>query len=165
MRTIDFLDKRVTGICNELKKLSVKQKFETSDWLIKPGNFLRPEDADADPAPFEPFDSRTMHWYGPDKHYWFRAFLLFVDGKVTQGVDMNHRDILLDRCAKGGQKYRLELQSYTGILHTEFNLIVDLREIDPEIEGLYYDMVVPLEAFPRLEEDGKARRDLENVLN
>lgn len=54
MRTIDFLDKRVTGICNELKKLSVKQKFETSDWLIKPGNFLRPEDADADPAPFEP---------------------------------------------------------------------------------------------------------------
>ena len=35
MRTIDFLDKRVTGICNELKKLSVKQKFETSDWLIK----------------------------------------------------------------------------------------------------------------------------------
>ena len=128
MRTIDFLDKRVTGICNELKKLSVKQKFETSDWLIKPGNFLRPEDADADPAPFEPFDSRTMHWYGPDKHYWFRAdvavpqemdgkplwmhvctqidewddaknpqFLLFVDGKVTQGVDMNHRDILLDQ--------------------------------------------------------------------
>ena len=46
-------------------------------------------------------------------------FLLFVDGKVTQGVDMNHRDILLDRCAKGGQKYRLELQSYTGTLHTE----------------------------------------------
>lgn len=73
MRTIDFLDKRVTGICNELKKLSVKQKFETSDWLIKPGNFLRPENADADPAPFEPFDSRTMHWYGPDKHYWLRG--------------------------------------------------------------------------------------------
>lgn len=51
MRTIDFLDKRVNGICAELKKLSVKQKFETSNWLIKPGNFLRPEDADADPAP------------------------------------------------------------------------------------------------------------------
>ena len=82
MRTIDFLDKRVTGICNELKKLSVKQKFETSDWLIKPGNFLRPEDADADPAPFEPFDSRTMHWYGPDKHYWFRA-----DVAVPQEMD------------------------------------------------------------------------------
>ena len=196
MRTIDFLDKRINGICTELQKLSVKQKFPTDNWLYKPGNFLRPEDADADAAPWEPFDCRTMHWYGPDKHYWFRAdvtvpaemegkplwmhvctqidewddaknpqFLLFVNGVVTQGIDMNHRDVLLDRCAKAGTQYRLELQAYTGILHTEFNLIVDLREVDPEIEGLYYDMVVPLQAFPRLDEDGKARRDLERVLN
>lgn len=196
MRTIEFLDKRITGICAELQKLSVRQRFETADWLYKPGNFLRPEDADADPAPFEPFDCRTMHWYGPDRHYWFRAdvtvpeeldgrplwmhvctqideyddaknpqFLLFVNGKVTQGIDMNHRDVLLDRCARAGEHYRLELQAYTGTLHTEFNLIVDLREVDPEIEGLYYDMVVPLQAFDRLEPDGKPRRDLEHVLN
>ena len=78
---------------------------------------------------------------------------------------MNHRDVLLTRCAKAGETYRLELQAYTGILHTEFNLIVDLREIDPEIQGLYYDLAVPLQAFPRLEPDGKPRRDLERVLN
>lgn len=196
MRTIEFLDKRVNNICNELKKLTVKQRYETTHWLYKTGNFLRPENADEDPVPFEPFDCKTMHWYGPDIHYWFRAdvtvpesfdgkplwmhvctqidewddaknpqFLLFVDGKVTQGIDMNHRDVLLTRCAKAGETYRLELQAYTGILHTEFNLIVDLREIDPEIQGLYYDLAVPLQAFPRLEPDGKPRRDLEWVLN
>lgn len=196
MRTIEFLDKRVNNICNELKKLTVKQRYETTHWLYKTGNFLRPENADEDPVPFEPFDCKTMHWYGPDIHYWFRAdvtvpesfdgkplwmhvctqidewddgknpqFLLFVDGKVTQGIDMNHRDVLLTRCAKAGETYRLELQAYTGILHTEFNLIVDLREIDPEIQGLYYDLAVPLQAFPRLEPDGKPRRDLERVLN
>lgn len=196
MRTIEFLDKRVNNICNELKKLTVKQRYETTHWLYKTGNFLRPENADEDPVPFEPFDCKTMHWYGPDIHYWFRAdvtvpesfdgkplwmhvctqidewddaknpqFLLFVDGKVTQGIDMNHRDVLLTRCAKAGETYRLELQAYTGILHTEFNLIVDLREIDPEIRGLYYDLAVPLQAFPRLEPDGKPRRDLERVLN
>ena len=75
METMSFLDKRINGICTELQKLSVKQKFPTDNWLYKPGNFLRPEDADADPAPFEAFDCRTMHWYGPDKHYWFRADL------------------------------------------------------------------------------------------
>lgn len=196
MRTIEFLDKRIQGICHELKKLSVRQKFETADWQYKAGSFLRPEQADADAAPWEPFDCRTMHWYGPDRHWWFRAevtvpqqmegrplwmhvctqidewddaknpqFLLFVDGTVTQGIDMNHRDVLLTRSAKAGQRCRLDLQSYTGTLHTEFNLIVDLREIDPEIEGLYYDLSVPLWAFPRLEPDGKARRDLERVLN
>lgn len=193
---MDFLDKRINGICTELKKLSVKQKAPTDNWLIKAGNFVHPADAEADPAPFTPFDCRTMHWYGPDKHYWFRGqvtvpdsfegkplwmhvctqieewddaknpqFLLFVNGVATQGVDMNHRDILLDRSAKAGTEYTLELQAYTGILHTEFNLIVDLREVDPEIEGLYYDMWVPLVAFPRLEKESKARLDLERVLN
>ena len=78
---------------------------------------------------------------------------------------MNHRDVLLDRCAKAGTQYRLEMQAYTGILHTEFNLIVDLREVDPAITALYYDMVVPLQAFPRLDPDSKARHDLERVLN
>ena len=196
METMSFLDKRINGICTELQKLSVKQKFPTDSWVYKPGNFLRPEDAEADAAPFEPFDCRTMHWYGPDKHYWFRAdvtvppeldgkplwmhvctqidewddaknpqFLLFVNGVVTQGIDMNHRDVLLDRCAKAGTQYRLEMQAYTGILHTEFNLIVDLREVDPAITALYYDMVVPLQAFPRLDPDSKARHDLERVLN
>ena len=42
---------------------------------------------------------------------------------------------------------------------------MDLREVDPEIEGLYYDLAVPLQAFPRLDADSKARRDLERVLN
>ena len=92
-------------------------------------------------------------------------FLLFVNGVATQGVDMNHRDILLSRAAHLGEHYRLELQAYTGTLHTEFNLLVDMREIDPEIEGLYYDLWVPLQAFPRLERDSAARRDLERVLN
>ena len=40
------------------------------------------------------------------------------------------------------------LQAYTGILHTEFNLIVEMQEIDDRIEKLYYDLWVPLAAFP-----------------
>ncbi len=50
MRTIEFLDKRVNNICNELKKLTVNQRYETTHWLYKTGNFLRPENADEDPV-------------------------------------------------------------------------------------------------------------------
>ena len=141
-------------------------------------------------------NNKISHWYGPDKHYWFRTeitvpesfagrslwlhiqsqieewddaknpqFLIFVDGVVTQGADMNHRDVLLARQAEAGRTYRIDLQAYTGILHTELNLLVDMREIDPEIEGLYYDMVVPLRSFGRLDPDSKPRHDLERVLN
>jgi len=92
-------------------------------------------------------------------------FLLFVNGEIVQGLDMNHREVLIERSAEEGAAYVLELQSYTGTLYSEFNLIVEAREIDPEIEGLYYDIRVPLNAFPRLEKDGRPRRELECVLN
>lgn len=191
-----FLDKRAQAICDELKKLSVRQRRTIDAWFYKKGNFIRPHDAEADETPFLPFDSRIMHWYGPDEHYWFKAdmtvpdsfdgrplwlyvrtqidewddgknpqFLLYVDGEVVQGIDMNHREVLLTRSARAGQTYRLDLQSYTGTLHTEFNLIVEMQEIDPEIAGLYWDMQVPLSAFSRLEEDGASRRELTRALN
>ena len=193
---MQFLDKRVNVICNELKKLKVKQSFPVDNWKYKEGNYIRPEEAEADSIPWEDFDCQTMHWYGLDRHYWFKTtyqvpkeldgkrmwlhvktqidewddaknpqFLLFVNGVVTQGIDMNHREVLLSTSAKAGEELVLELQSYTGILHKEFNLIVEMQEIDQDIEKLYYDLWVPLAAFSRMEEDDKNRRDIETILN
>ena len=193
---MQFLDKRVNVICNELKKLKVKQSVSVDNWKYKEGNYIRPEEAEADSIPWEDFDCQTMHWYGLDRHYWFKTtyqvpkeldgkrmwlhvktqidewddaknpqFLLFVNGVVTQGIDMNHREVLLSTSAKAGEELVLELQSYTGILHKEFNLIVEMQEIDQDIEKLYYDLWVPLAAFSRMEEDDKNRRDIETILN
>lgn len=193
---MDFLDKRVNGICEELKKLKIKQRCPIAAWEYKEGDFIHPEDAAADAAEWQTFDSQTMHWYGKDRHYWFKTtftvpkeldgkpmwmhvrtqidewddaknpqFLLFVNKAVTQGMDMNHRDVLLTEAAVAGETLTLELQSYTGILHTEFNLIAEMQEIDPLIEKLYYDLWVPLAAFSRMDEDDKTRRDIENILN
>ena len=36
-----FLDKRVNVICEELKKLKVKQKFTINNWKYKEGNYIR----------------------------------------------------------------------------------------------------------------------------
>lgn len=193
---MQFLDKRVNVICNELKKLKVKQSVRIDRWKYKEGNYIRPNEAEADSVPWEDFDCQTMHWYGLDRHYWFKTtyqvpreldgkrmwmhvktqidewddaknpqFLLFVNGVATQGIDMNHREVLLDTCAKAGEELVLELQAYTGTLHKEFNLIVEMQEIDREIEKLYYDLWVPLAAFSRMEEDDKNRRDIETILN
>lgn len=191
-----FLDKRVNVICEELKKLKVKQKFVIDNWMYKEGNFIRPEEAEADATAWEKFDCQNMHWYGKDRHYWFKTtyqvpqelegkrmwlhvrtqidewddaknpqFLLFVNGEVIQGIDMNHRDVLLSTAAKAGDVLEIGLQSYTGILHTEFNLIVEMQEIDALIEKLYYDLWVPLAAFSRMEEDDKNRKDILEILN
>ena len=66
-----YLDKRIQGICDELRKLSIRQRAPISGWMYKKGNFIHPEDARHDAAAFSPFDCRNMHWYGPDEHYWF----------------------------------------------------------------------------------------------
>ena len=128
-----YLDKRIQGICDELRKLSIRQRVPISGWMYKKGNFIHPEDARHDAAAFSPFDCRNMHWYGPDEHYWFYSdttvpesfqgkplwmhvctqidewddgknpqFLLFVNGEIVQGIDMNHRDVLLEPQRRGG---------------------------------------------------------------
>ncbi len=193
---MDFIDKRVNVICGELKKLSVVQKIPVENWTFKKGNYIHPAEAEASKEPWQEFDSKTMHWYGPDEHYWFRTaftvpeslhgksmwmnvktqidewddgknpqFLLFVNNVATQGIDMNHRRVFLTDAAVAGQTYRLDLQSYTGTLHTEFNLIVEMLEIDRRIEKLYYDIKVPLSAFSRMEKEDRLRMDTETILN
>lgn len=193
---MDFLDKRVGVICNELKKLKVKQVFLLTQWEYKEGNFIHPEDALKDEAAWENFDCKTMHWYGKDRHYWFRTtytipeeldgksvwirvssqidewddgrnpqFIVFVNGEVYQGIDMNHRECLITRSGKAGETLTIDLQAYTGIMHEEFALRTQIEEIDAEIEKLYYDLWVPLAAFSRMEADDKNRKDIEYVLN
>lgn len=190
-----FLDKRIEVICKELKKLSVVQSKKMDKWYYKKGNYLRPKDAEESVSEWLNFDSKTMHWYGPDEHYWFKTclqipeefhnkpiylnvrtqidewddaknpqFLLFVNGDIVQGIDMNHRTVKICDSGYTGQELNIELQAYTGILHTEFNLLTEIQEISAEIEALYYDLQVPLWAFPRIK-DEKLIKELEIILN
>lgn len=92
-------------------------------------------------------------------------FLVFVNKEVVQGADMNHREVLLRKCAVGGEEMDIDIQAYTGTLHREFRFLVDLYVLDEAINKLYYDLQVPLQAFPRLGEDSKVRLDIQTVLN
>lgn len=191
-----FLDKRVEVICNELKNLKVKQRFVVDNWKYKEGNYIRPEEAEADKTAWKDFDCNSMHWYGKDRHYWFKTvckvpeelnkkpmwlnvrtqiderddarnpqFLLFLNGQIVQGIDINHRDVFLYTEVHGGEELSLDLQAYTGTIHKEFNLIVELQEIDDKIEKLYYDLKVPLSAFARMEKDSKDYMEIKEILN
>ena len=92
-------------------------------------------------------------------------FLVFVNHQVVQGADMNHREVLLRKCAVGGETLDLDIQAYTGTLHREFSFLVDLYVLDEAINKLYYDLQVPLQAFSRLDQDSKVRLDIQTVLN
>ena len=92
-------------------------------------------------------------------------FLVFIDGEVVQGADMNHREVRLFDAAPAGKELAIDVQAYTGTLHTEFNFLVSLYVLDEALNRLYYDLQVPLWAFPRMDPDSKVRLDLQTVLN
>ena len=92
-------------------------------------------------------------------------FLVFINNEVIQGADMNHRDIWLRQSAVGGEELKIDIQAYTGTLHREFRFLVDLYVRDEEINRMYYDLLIPLQAFPRMGEDSKVRMDIQTVLN
>lgn len=92
-------------------------------------------------------------------------FLLFAGGKILQGMDMNHRSVQLTGKAQAGECWEFDIQAYTGTLHSEFDMIAEIWQVDLRIEKLYYDLLVPLQAFGRMEKEDKVRLDLETVLN
>lgn len=92
-------------------------------------------------------------------------FLVFINKVPTQGLDINHLEIKLTNSAKAGEKIQVDLQAYTGTLHSEFKLLTDLEERDEEIKDLYYDIQVPLWGLDRMDKDDRIRIMLESVIN
>lgn len=92
-------------------------------------------------------------------------FLMFVNGEVTQGLDINHQMAMLADNAKAGDTYVIDLQAYTGIMFAELSFTLELAVQDDKINKLYYDIEVPRRAFSRMPEDDKTRKDLVTVLN
>lgn len=191
-----FIDKRIQVICDELKRLMTVKNMPMENILYKEGRYFYPSEAENDGTPWQEFFPKTMKWYGPDKHYWFRTdytvpeemagktlrlhvktqieewddaknpqFLLFRNGEVVQGMDMNHRIVHLTDSASAGEKWRFDIQAYTGTLHSEFDMIMEMQQVDTNIERLYYNLIVPLQAFTRMDKDDKVKMDIETVLN
>ena len=93
-------------------------------------------------------------------------FLLFIDGEVVQGQDMNHKEVRLTDCAEAGRTYTLDLQAYTGILHNEFTLRVDVINEDLKLRRLFYDLksISDAYAFKRMPE-GRTKSLIVEALN
>ncbi len=73
--------------------------------------------------------------------------LLYVNGKQTAGVDINHTDILLD----GAGEYEFYLHFYTHVFGTGLPLYISLKIRDERITEAFYDFSVPLSAVKMLE--------------
>lgn len=111
--------------------------------------------------------------YGDDKHYWLKMnfrtpvstahqhvvltsstgfegerdtinpqCMVFVNGKLTQALDTNHTQMRLE----SEKDYEIYIYYYMGSNHDQCEFKIWLSYIDETIEGLFYDLYVPVQA-------------------
>jgi alpha-mannosidase len=136
----------------------------------------------------------NQSWGGKDQHYWFKTvvtvpvgfegkrvvlrvetgrrgwdaldpqLLVFVNGVVTQGLDVNHKEVLFAEHAKAGESYEIDLYDYTGMRDGYTQLNVSLCVLETEVEKLYYNLRVPLQVCKLLDDEDIRRVDILNYL-
>ena len=105
-----YLDERVWVIIRELRPLIERSNTDIVKWQTKKKLFMRPEEADLDPMPWESFDSSTDRWYGKDTYYWFRA-------QFTVPQSMDQKSIFL--------KIHTQIEEWDDGRNPQFLLFVD----------------------------------------
>ena len=74
--------------------------------------------------------------------------LVILNGHVTQGLDINHRQVLLEP----DTDYDMDLYFYCGMEEKKVQFLPSLVWLDEKIEKLYYDLEVALDAAKCLPE-------------
>lgn len=69
--------------------------------------------------------------------------LAYLDGEPIQGIDYNHKDLLISDRLRPGQDHTLALEAYSSLIQEQQTLrALELVRIDAEADALYHDMRV-----------------------
>ncbi|MCD7060596.1 alpha-mannosidase [Pelagibacterium xiamenense] len=85
--------------------------------------------------------------------------LVRVNGQIAQGVDGNHREVLLTERAVAGEHFDILIEAGTIEDRRQLGFAVSLHIHDTQTEKVYYDLRVPVDVARLLPEDD-ARRHL-----
>ena len=90
--------------------------------------------------------------------------LLYVDGKLVQGIDINHGDVLLD-----DSEHEVYLLFYSHTFIRYLPMDFSIHYVDERINALYYDLYVPYQGLKMLAQNSndyvRSAAVLEKALN
>lgn len=88
-------------------------------------------------------------------------FIAYVDGKLQQGIDKNHRDVFMTEGI-----HQVALYAYSGSIHDQYvDFLATLKLIDEKTKKLYYDIRVPFEILEFEDENSKNYFEIKKYLN
>ncbi len=82
-------------------------------------------------------------------------FTVYVNGKLMNGCDSNHRFTLLE----GSDEYEIYVYAYTGMNSCRHSVVSNLFVVDELYKNLYYDLKVPYDVLRILHENSKEYAD------
>ena len=92
-------------------------------------------------------------------------FYAYVNGKIIQGMDVNHTEFVLTKNAKRNEVFEIVLYAYSGMNEDTANFKCYTANFDENINALYYDIFVPLSVAKLLDKEDKRRVDILEYLN
>lgn len=88
-------------------------------------------------------------------------FIAYVDGKLQQGIDKNHREVFLS-----SGTHKVYLYAYSGSIHDEYvDFVTNLQLVDSKTKQLYYDIKVPFEILAFEDENSRNYFEIKKYLN
>ncbi len=105
-----------------------------------------------------------------DDSYWNDTnpqIIVWINGKMVQGVDSNHRYITVTECAKGGEELEIFINAYTDDFkyYGKIQMGASLQVLDDDAVRIYYDIATPLEVTNYYDGDSDVRVNLIKALN
>lgn len=88
-------------------------------------------------------------------------FLVYVDGHLEQGLDVNHRSVTL----QGKERYHVFFYAYSGMIDDLLRFSASLEVIDPLCETVYYHLYVPYGVLGYLEPKSQEYIEILEYLN
>lgn len=88
-------------------------------------------------------------------------FIAYVDGKLQQGIDKNHREVFLD----GIGEHEIYLYAYSGMITEYVDFLAYLQLVDEKTRKLYYDIKVPFEILAFEDENSRNYFEIKKHLN
>jgi alpha-mannosidase len=87
-------------------------------------------------------------------------FLVYVNGVIAQGFDVNHRQLIITESAEAGEEFEIALYAYSGMQEGLVELNSFIAVLDKDLEKLYYDIKVPMDVAELLPEEDIKRIDI-----
>lgn len=186
---------RVQKICTELKNYVYLNKLPINDYKVIEGNYIGMEGIKNAKGEWHDFHTGDL-WGGRDYHCWFKAsvtvpkefegkvlavnfktfdegwdainpqFIIYINGEQIQGLDINHREVIISDCAEAGKVYDIDLCAYSGLVENrKATLYGELVTIDKAARELFFNLQVPIWVCEKLDKEDKRRIDMLKVLN